>query len=87
MYIVQRTYLSTIVHPRTEFEVACLIIERKVFNVDGTRRPELGGGRPKNVPLVVQGRQTTEVRLGIVISTEIRKEKIRYRVNIQKSAT
>jgi len=62
-------HLCSIVHPRTEFEVAGLIVEWKIHNVDWTRGPELGWRGPEHVSGVVNYRKTSEIPFGVVIST------------------
>ena len=65
------TYLVPVVHPRAEFEMTGLVIEREVHHIDRTGGPELGWRRPEHTSVVVHHGQTSEQPLGVIVSTGI----------------
>ena len=60
-----------VVHPRAEFEVTGLVIERKVHHIDRTGGAEFGRRRPEDTSVVIHNGETSEQLLGIIVSTEI----------------
>ena len=65
------TYLVPVVHPRAEFEMTSLVIERKVHHIDRTGWPELGRRCPEYTSVMIHHGKTSEQLLGIIVSTEI----------------
>ena len=65
------TNLVPVVHPRAEFEMTGLVIEREVHHIDRTGGPELGWRRPEYTSVVVHHGQTSEQPLGVIVSTGI----------------